>query len=107
MPVASRMPLDVAFLYQKRPKLIACYSIVDEEGPKTAPLMGLTSLPRAGDTIFVCGKDGDTDVLEVIFVLHYATKVKMNQGEFNNKSEFVDAELVCKRSSVTQMRQKR
>lgn len=84
---------------------------VDILGEKNSPgiVAAFAKLPRIGESIYLYRHNGDTDVLEIVDVLHWAIQVMPGQTEFTpdpKRTQFVDATIVCRRSSISEQKRK-
>ena len=90
---------------QYQPQHITQVEILGEK-----PLGGLTvafaTLPGIGESIYLYRLDGDTDVLEIVDVQHWAVQVMPGQAEFHDTKHFVDATITCRRSSISEQKRK-
>ena len=96
------------YTMQYQPQLITQVEILGEK-----PLGGLTvafaTLPGIGESIYLYRHGGDTDVLEVVGVEHWAVQVMPGQTEFPSdpkRKYFVDATITCRRSSISEQKRK-
>ena len=91
---------------QYQPQHITQVDILGEKLANTL-VVAFSTLPGIGETIYLYRLTGDTDVLEIVSVTHWAVQVMPGQSEFPPDSKhFVDATIVCRRSSISEQKRK-
>lgn len=96
------------YTMQYEPRLITQVDILGEK-PSTTIVAAFATLPRIGESIYLYRHNGDTDVLEIVGVTHWAIQVMPGQTEFSpdsKRTQFVDTTLVCRRSSISEEKRK-
>lgn len=96
------------YAMQDQPQHITQIDILGET-LATAVITAFATLPRIGESIYLSRLSGDTDVLEIVGITHWAVEVLQGQTEFPQDSKhipFVDATIVCRRSSISEQKRK-
>lgn len=96
MSAAAELSPDELSIYtmQDQPKLVAQIEIRGEQRHLTT---ALSRFPHIGESIFVCMKDGTTEVLKVVNIVHWGVEMCIGQTSIGkgDHQKFVDACLVC------------
>lgn len=108
---ATELTPEQSALYsmQYQPRVITQVDILDERPSNAALIAAFSTLPRIGEFIYLTRLNGDTDVLEVTGVTHWAVQVMQGQTEFPSTSKlppFVDATIVCRQSGLSEQKGK-
>ncbi len=105
---ATELTPEQSALYsqQSEPQHITQVDILGEKGRSL--VVAFSSLPGLGETIYLSRLNGDTDVLDIVGVTHWAVEVMPGQTKFDKDSlsRFVDATITCSQSSISEQKRK-
>jgi hypothetical protein len=97
---------SAAYSLQYQPQHITQVEILGEKHAKSI-VAAFSTLPGIGEIIYMYRLTGDTDVLEIVTVTHWAVQIMPGQSEFPPDSKhFVDATITCRRSSISEQKRK-